>query len=232
MKDKKPEIQIRDMRDGDWYWINKAILYLYGQRLKVAGIALYNALASFANSETQTCFPTQKTIAALIGSSPRTVIRRIKLLKELDLVRVEKKKGRCLYYLLEPEVTKEAQGGDKKNTADVTGGRTNKNYRTRIINNIDIEDKKILDSNITTFKEFRPKTREELLALDIAEALDDYNGLPLYLFYAKKYPEHLLRRVLGEVKEIPAEKIKKSRGALFNHLIKRYVQKANHNFGN
>jgi uncharacterized radical SAM superfamily Fe-S cluster-containing enzyme len=96
---------------------------------------------------------------------------------------------------------------------------TNNNKLTRIINNIDISN----------FKKFRPKTREELLAFDLAQALKDRNGFPLYLSYAKKYPESFLRRVLGEVKEIPDRKIKKSRAALFNHLVQKYVKETSKN---
>ena len=81
-----------------------------------------------------------------------------------------------------------------------------------------------MNSNHNKFKDFIPRNREELLALDLAEALNDYEGIALYISYSKKYPESLLRRVLSEVKEIPDEKIKKSRGALFNHLVMRYGQ--------
>lgn len=82
--------------------------------------------------------------------------------------------------------------------------------------------KDILNAKTNASKEFQPRTREELLALDLAEGLDDRKSLPLYLSYARRYPEHLLRRTLGEVREIPSEKIKKSRGALFNHIIRKY----------
>ena len=215
--------EVRDLRDGEWYWIDKKILSLYGQRLKPSGIAVYNALASFANSETQACFPTQKAIAKLIGSSARTVIRKIRQLRELGLVRVEKKRGSCLYYLLEPKVTKETPGCDKKNTSEVTRGRINNNYLTRIINNINIGDKKFSKTNLS-LKSFRPKTREELLALDLARALNDPRGFSFYLSYAKKYPESLLRQVLGEVKEVAEGETKKGRAALFNHLIQKYVR--------
>jgi len=107
---------------------------------------------------------------------------------------------------------------------------TNNNKLTRNINNIDNEDKKPFSSR--TSNEFIPKTREELLALDIARELNDPKSLPLYLTYAKRYPESLLRKIFREVKEIPFEKIKKSRGALFNHLIKKYAQKASKNYRN
>jgi DNA-binding Lrp family transcriptional regulator len=220
--------EIRHIRNGGWFWINKKVLQLFGRSLKASGLALYNVLVSFANSKNQTCFPTQRVIAELIGMSKRTVIRRIRQLKELGLLSVEKRKGRCFYRLLRPKVPKETQGCDKKDTPDVTGGNTNNNYLTRINNkNIDIKNFSNLKSK--ALKGFRPETREELLALDIARELNDLKSLPLYLSYAKKYPETLLRKYLGEVKEIPIKKIKKGRAALFNYLIKKYAQETSKN---
>lgn len=73
-------------------------------------------------------------------------------------------------------------------------------------------------------KGVKPGDRAELLAQDLAAALNDRGSLPLYLSYARRYPESLLRRALGEVQEMPARAIKKSRGALFNHLVQKYAQ--------
>ena len=72
-------------------------------------------------------------------------------------------------------------------------------------------------------------TREELLAYDLSQALNDRNGLALYLSYSKRFPESLLRQTLGEVMEIPQEMIKKSRAALFNYLISKH-DKTNKNY--
>ena len=60
---------------------------------------------------------------------------------------------------------------------------TNDNYLIRNINDIDIE--KSLNEHE---KEFTPKTREELLALDLADALNDRKALALYLSYCKTLP--------------------------------------------
>jgi len=220
--------EIRHIRNGNWYWINKKVLQLFSRRLKTSGLSVYNALASFANSKNQTCFPTQKSIARLIGLSRRTVLRKIKQLKMLELLRVEKRRGRCLYHLLKPKVTNEIQGCDKRDTHDVTPENTNKNYITRINNNnIDNINFHFLKSK--AFKGFKPETREELLALDIARELNDLKSLPVYLSYARKYPEGFLRSLLGEVKEIKPEKIKKGRAALFNYLIKKYAKNTSDN---
>lgn len=69
---------------------------------------------------------------------------------------------------------------------------------------------------------FKPQTEKELLAADLAEKLNDLANLPLYLSYVNKYPERILRKALGEAMEVPAGKIKKTRGALFNHLVQKY----------
>jgi hypothetical protein len=88
----------------------------------------------------------------------------------------------------------------------------------------DIEDKYLKVKN-NEEEGCKPKTREELLALDLAHGLDDFEGFPLYLSCAGKYPETLLRSLLGQVKEVAQEKIKKSRGALFNYLLQKHVEK-------
>jgi hypothetical protein len=74
-----------------------------------------------------------------------------------------------------------------------------------------------------------PKTRAQLLAYDLAQGLGDPDGFPLYLSYAKRYPESGLRAIMGTVREIPPEQIKKSRGALFNHLVKQTYGKQSQN---
>lgn len=76
---------------------------------------------------------------------------------------------------------------------------------------------------------YEVKTKTELLALDLATTLDDIQALPLYISYARKYPEHFLRRILGVVREIPPEKVKRSRGALFNFLVQKHGRQNKNN---
>lgn len=218
---------IRDLRDGDWYWLDRRVLRLYARRLGPSGIAVYNALASFADSEGQECYPTRKAIAHMLGLSRRTVSRKLRLLEELGLVSVEKTKSSYRYLLLEPpaeaaaqttpRVTPEAPGGDKGSTSEGTRESTNNNHLTRNIYNIAAAGGNFSPSS------FKPQTREELLALDLAQALGDLRNLSLYLSYARQYPESLLRMLLGRVKEVPQEKIRTSRAAFFRHLVRRYA---------
>jgi DNA-binding transcriptional ArsR family regulator len=157
------KFEIRDLRNGDWYWIDRSILHSYGQKLKASGIAVYNALASFANFKTQTCFPTQEAIAQLIGLSPRTVRRKVKLMIELGLTRVEKRGGSAIYYLLRPDRTEETVGQDKRDTSDRTPEPTNNNYLTRNNNNINVVAEQLpplngslINSLIARFSEVNP----------------------------------------------------------------------------
>ena len=69
---------------------------------------------------------------------------------------------------------------------------------------------------------FHPHTREEYLAQELAERLVDPQGLPLYLKVARRYTESSIRQILGRVLEVPEERIRTSRGALFNWLIHRH----------
>ncbi|MBI5374190.1 MAG: helix-turn-helix domain-containing protein [Candidatus Schekmanbacteria bacterium] len=226
------EKERRNLKDGDWYWIQKAVVSEYAKKIKSTGIAVYSFLASMANGN-QSCFPSQKYIAEALGYSRTTINRAIKLLERNRLIEIKKRsRYHCVYYLLKVRCkedlssytrckTDETQMSTGRNS-DVAQVDTNNNKLTRINNNNVYDDK-------NSFKRpppdgFIPKTREELLALDLARGLHDHDSLFLYLSYAKKYPESVLRQLLSEVKAIPDNKIKKGRGALFNHLVKQYAK--------
>jgi len=222
--------KIRSIRDGNWYWIDRVILNIFGRELKSGGIAVHNVLASFSNSKTQSCFPSQETIAKLINVSRKTVIKNIRLLKKLNLISIEKKKGSSHYLLFKPCVTSKIKGCVKKDVSKEKDGYSINKYIKK--NNNNIVSRKIFNSNSEKLKCFRPRSKEELLAFDISKALNDSKNFTLYLSYAKKYKEPLLRKILGDVKETPPAKIKSSRSALFNYLLKRYAKEASKNLGN
>ena len=125
---------IRRIDDKNWYWISRSILNKYGYILKPTGLAVYNVLASYANSKSQTCFPTQKTIANRIGLCRETVNRKVKLLRENRLVRVKRLKGRCLYFLLRPDMILNHMPCDGQITRYVTQDHVNNNKNIKVIN--------------------------------------------------------------------------------------------------
>jgi len=96
-----------------------------------------------------------------------------------------------------------------------------------IINDTDI-DNIYKGTERTDYSDFIPQTQDEQLAIDMATALDDYHNLPLYLSYARKYPHPLLWRAHGEARQMDKGKIRKSRGAVFNHLVQKYAKTNKH----
>jgi len=134
MNNKERENEIRSLGDRNWYWVSKPVLNQYGRILRSSGIGVYNVLASYANSKSQTCFPTQQVMAERIGLSRRTVNRKVRILKDLKLVRVRKIRGRCIYFLLKPNTPNGIQAGDKRDTRNETPGNINNNKYIKINN--------------------------------------------------------------------------------------------------
>ena len=133
MSDEK--IKVRDLRNGDWYWINKVILDEYGEKLKPIGIAIYNCLAAHANQE-GFCFPSHKHIAKKIGASISSVQRGIRQLIKLNLVRKGRQRYHNLYYLLKldrshrptsNQIGQSDQHIGHTDRSDQSSGTTNKN---------------------------------------------------------------------------------------------------------
>jgi hypothetical protein len=69
---------------------------------------------------------------------------------------------------------------------------------------------------------FVPKTEADLLALDIARAFHDETHLPTYQFFCEKYDLSLLRRALSETMQTPLSRIRTSRFALFQYLVRKH----------
>ena len=107
----------------------------------------------------------------------------------------------------------------------MTGPYDNVNNDSNDKDIFNIDRKNSNDSNnIDTRNGFKSLflTKEELLARDLAAGLNDEGNLRFYFSVCRRYPEEFLRKIYGQVKEIPLNKIKKSRGALFNYLVQKY----------
>jgi hypothetical protein len=52
--------------------------------------------------------------------------------------------------------------------------------------------------------------------------LGDLDNLALYEAYMKRYPEEIIRKAYQDVLNTPPDKIKKSAGAYFTFLVKKY----------
>lgn len=60
--------------------------------------------------------------------------------------------------------------------------------------------------------------QEIKLAQELAKELNDQQSISFYLSCTKRYSHRALRKTLSHVLSIPEANIRKTRGALFNHL--------------
>jgi hypothetical protein len=65
---------------------------------------------------------------------------------------------------------------------------------------------------------------ESTFAREIANALDDHSHLELYEEIVETHPRAMVERALRDAKAMPASRIRKSRGALFTHLVRQYAE--------
>lgn len=102
---KLDKFQVRDLRNGDWYWIHRIVNEKYASKIKPIGLAIYTELASCADTNGE-AWPTHKTLATKLGISKRSIIRGIKTLCDHTLIHHYYEKGKGSHYQLLKVVTK------------------------------------------------------------------------------------------------------------------------------
>jgi hypothetical protein len=103
--------KIRDLRGGDYFRIDNAILERFGKDLGPAGITVYCVLAMHVNAKDgrERAFPGYRKIRQLTGLSHQTICKAIKKLTSLGLIRVEPRtaggfnRGNVYYLLAVPD---------------------------------------------------------------------------------------------------------------------------------
>jgi len=218
MSETKPYAGIRTRSAGGWYWVSKVVIRGYAAHIGYLPMCVYHLLASMVDKN-QSCYPSQNYIARNLGCSRSSISRAIKTLIKHGLVKVTEGANRHrVYQLLEVSDCIPASGVSHRCNPDVAPEDPNKNIRTRTNNNavVSISGKRLSREEQTA--------RESLLASDMAEALDDRKNIKKYLCYARTYPEIILRGFLSQVRQMPNDKIRKSRAALFSFLLRQYDQ--------
>ena len=222
-------------------------------RMKTA-IWLFLYLVLNANRKTGSLARKVKTISSNMGTNRNTVLRWLTTLREEGYITTQNT-GRCLHIQINKWKNFSDVGkipNQKLHISNLrccknpTSQKTSESQKTPILrensaflstpNDRTIKkdilkndnDNKFMNLNSNAFRQFKPRNESDLLAIDMATLLHDQKNLVLYRSYSKKYPAWLLRRVLSEVKQLPPEKIKKSRGALFNYLVQTYAKKNTH----
>lgn len=210
--------------------------------------ALWLFLYLLLNANRKTGFLVRKvhTISKDTGINQKTILRWLIVLRKQGYI-ATKSNGRCLQIQIKKwkgaDMTKTrtqmSQISDIRCLKNVTSKSSSKsqfpvhfgsnNRNSASPNDITINKYKLkndIDRGIPHYNRRAPKgsDKKQLLALELADALDDKKSLALYIAYSRRYPEKLLRKALIEAKDMPSTKIKKSRAALFNHLVQKYAR--------
>lgn len=69
------------------------------------------------------------------------------------------------------------------------------------------------------------------VARKIAKSFKDDANYRFYLAYCQRYPMKIIWRAFIEVQHIPPDRIRKSKGALFNYLVQKYAKEYNELMG-
>ncbi len=93
-------IDIRDLRDGKFLWLDKAALKLVSLKAGNRGVSVYSWLCYYANAKAQDCFPSLNTLAKHCGVCGRTIARTIKRLEAIGVISIERDNGRSNVYRL------------------------------------------------------------------------------------------------------------------------------------
>ena len=79
-------VEVRDARNQPFFWIDKLFMDGgYAERVGIYGIAVYMVLSYRSNKEGK-CWPSQNSIAKLIGCSVNSVVRAVIKLREVGLI--------------------------------------------------------------------------------------------------------------------------------------------------
>lgn len=139
--------EIRDIRNGEWYWVQKGVLA--SKEINASDKLVYSALAYFAHNKTQICHPSYDTISDLVDLHRNTVIKSVKALIKHKFISSKKREGKVNFYellkLTSPKfrpVTKENLDQSKLRPTPVQKRTTNNTYLTRLNNNKGIESLK------------------------------------------------------------------------------------------
>ena len=219
---------VRSIRDQHWCWMPKAVLFEYARDIGAAGIAVYMCLAAFVDDH-QTCYPTQDQIGSILGYSRVSISKVIGILRDHGLIAVEKQ-GRynCTYRLLRVRRHPTRRQMSPPVTSDVKQSNTNENHTSRF--NIDTTDRTELVHSPLAIQgnDLIHPMGPETLALELAEALCDHQHLSFYRLLTRRHSDSVLRTTLRDVLAVPQHRIRKSRAALFIHLVKSYGKQDNH----
>lgn len=92
------KMEIRDMRQGDWLWTHKAILF--SPYINDSAFKVYCGLASYAGNKDQRSWPSTQTLATNLHLGKSTVLRALAILEACGVIGIERRSGTSSVYSL------------------------------------------------------------------------------------------------------------------------------------
>lgn len=144
-------IEVRDLRQQDWVWTAKALLF--HPKVDAKMYKVYNGLAAYANNITQKAFPSIATLAEKLHMTRIIVMQALGNLEHHGFIIIERKLGEKNIYTLLDIPTGETEKKPKANTEYTPSEKTRYFF------------KGIADLRDKVESEHAVKTREFLVAL-------------------------------------------------------------------
>lgn len=93
------KIEVRDLRDQDWLWTDKKILF--SKHVNATDYKVYSGLASYANNHSQKSWPSINELSKKLNVGRSTVIRSLQRQEQIGLIKIDRRDGQSsIYYLL------------------------------------------------------------------------------------------------------------------------------------
>lgn len=175
-------IEIRDTRKGNWFWIDNIILTEYLPTIGMLGFTLYSTLAMLSKGSSQVSC-SYNELARLLDVTPRTIMKTIKTLNQLGLIATSKRLDpntgheTNLYSLLAVKPLKNDNTENINNSTNEPQNINNFPNEPRITSLVNLEDINSSFANDPSFtllkkEEEKNKKEEERKEIDISHSLN------------------------------------------------------------
>lgn len=114
-------LQIRSHRRAHWFWCDNALIDTHAQVIGAIGVALYVALARYANEKTGQCWPSLVRLSRQLGINHLTARRYLQRLVDRGLIIVASRPGSTALITLLDMPGQEEAGSLRRNEVPVQG---------------------------------------------------------------------------------------------------------------
>lgn len=172
---------VRDTRNSNWLWMRRELLREHGDKLGVYGVAVYAALASFAD-ESNTAYPSIQSISDMVDCSPNKVresIRNLCRLGWLGYQERQEESGRQtshLFYLLECPVDgdpSQHEGGTPHSMKGDPSRDEDEVERKEVSSSNSAGARKEKPKAVQIYEDIFPRQLRERQAEKVADKVDD-----------------------------------------------------------